>query len=282
MKVRGSMSRLFFTLLLVLCISFSALADTIRLKDGSIIKGKITGFSDGKFTISVGEGSRQRIITYDASEVDSIHFDTDLSASSRPSVRVITSDTTASSQPKQSSSRVIVTDNTGKIPSKPPVQQSEPEEDVIIEDEETVARTDDTVSPPATSAPVVRTSSAEPITITINVLADNSSNGWTNSGWIVKKGQRIRIIGSGEVSLGKGKTSGAAGLYDLDDNEKLLKAVPTGALIAVIGDDNNDFIYIGSDREFIAERDGALFLGINEGNLNDNTGSLQAKIEIMP
>jgi len=50
----------------------------------------------------------------------------------------------------------------------------------------------------------------------------------------------------------------------------------------VVGDDNNDFIYIGSDREFTASRDGALFLGINEGNLDDNSGSYSAKVEIFP
>ena len=53
-------------------------------------------------------------------------------------------------------------------------------------------------------------------------------------------------------------------------------------MIAVIGDDNNDFIYIGATREFVATRDGALFLGINEGNLDDNTGSFNVKIEIYP
>ena len=65
-------------------------------------------------------------------------------------------------------------------------------------------------------------------------------------------------------------------------SQKLLKNVATGALIAVIGDDNNDFIYVGSSREFTATRDGALFLGINEGNLNDNSGSYNVKIEILP
>jgi hypothetical protein len=98
----------------------------------------------------------------------------------------------------------------------------------------------------------------------------------------VKKGQRIRITGSGEISLGKGNKTSAGGSYDLEDEAKLLKAVPTGALIAVIGDDNNDFIYIGTSREFVAERDGALFLGVNEGNLNDNSGAFEVKVEIEP
>jgi hypothetical protein len=59
-----------------------------------------------------------------------------------------------------------------------------------------------------------------------------------------------------------------------------MKDQPTGGLIAVIGDDNNDFIFIGDDLEFVAERDGALFLGVNEGILDDNTGAYDVVIEI--
>jgi len=53
-------------------------------------------------------------------------------------------------------------------------------------------------------------------------------------------------------------------------------------LLAVIGDDNNDFIFIGLSREFTATRDGALFLGINEGALDDNSGAYEVTIEIDP
>lgn len=114
------------------------------------------------------------------------------------------------------------------------------------------------------------------------VTADNTANGWTNTGWVVKKGQRIRISGDGKVSLGGGKASPPAGLPDLRDDNKLLKNVPTGALIAVIGDDNNDFIFIGASREIVATRDGSLFLGVNEGNLDDNSGTFSVKIEVFP
>jgi hypothetical protein len=61
-----------------------------------------------------------------------------------------------------------------------------------------------------------------------------------------------------------------------------MRSVPTGALIAVIGDDNNDFIYVGMERTFTAERDGALFLGVNDGDLKDNAGAFDVVIEIDP
>ncbi len=97
-----------------------------------------------------------------------------------------------------------------------------------------------------------------------------------------RKGQRIRISGDGTVSLGRGKSSPPAGVPSIADEQKLLKNVATGALVAVIGDDNNDFIYIGAEREFVATRDGALFLGINEGNLDDNSGAFSVTIQIIP
>jgi hypothetical protein len=122
----------------------------------------------------------------------------------------------------------------------------------------------------------------KPIQLNLKVLADNTANGWTNAGWVVKKGQKIKITGSGRISLGSGNYATPAGIASIADKDKLMQNQATGGLIAVIGDDNNDFVFIGNSREFTATRDGALFLGINEGNLNDNSGSYDVTIEIDP
>ncbi|MBK9214273.1 MAG: hypothetical protein IPM59_01520 [Chloracidobacterium sp.] len=224
----------------VLAMSAFAFADTIRLKDGSIIKGSIVSFGGGKFIVVMGEGSRRRELTFLASEIESIQFDTQSGSTSGSTVN------------QNASYR----------------QDSEPPAKVVLN-------------------PPVRTSSSsvekmKPIEWRVKVLADNTANGWTNTGWVVKKGQRIRISGDGKVSLGKGKSSPPAGVPSIADEQKLLKNVATGALVAVIGDDNNDFIYIGAEREFVATRDGALFLGINEGNLEDNSGHFTANVQIIP
>jgi len=134
------------------------------------------------------------------------------------------------------------------------------------------SRTIDTT--PASSAPTPTF-----FTIKVGVRADNANNGWTNSGLVVRKGQRLRISASGRVSLGHGRFSTPGGLAGVPDNDKLMRNEATGALIAVIGDDNDDFILIGPRREFIAQRDGVLFLGVNEGDLTDNTGSYDIVIE---
>lgn len=93
---------------------------------------------------------------------------------------------------------------------------------------------------------------------------------------------RIRVLGNGRISLGNGRYSSPSGISTLPDTQKLIKDQPTGGLIAVVGDDNNDFMYIGEDYEFVAERDGALFLGVNEGILEDNSGSFEVMIEVYP
>ena len=247
MTTRRFFARSFVSLSVVVLLCVSVFADTIRLKDGSIIKGRITSFTGGKFIIAIGEGtSRRRELSFEAEEVESIAFD-----------------------------RNDFSNRSGDVVTKPIPTNNPP---VVEEPVATQPKKNET----ETSRPVTIPVSIKPIVLNVNVLADNTANGWTNSGWVVKKGQRIRITGSGEVSLGKGQKTSPSGLAALDDGSKLLKSVPTGALIAVIGDDNNDFIYVGADREFTAVRDGTLFLGLNEGNLNDNSGTFKVKIEISP
>ena len=235
--------RSFASSLLIATLSMLAFADTVRLKDGSIIKGRIVSFGGGNFIVAMGEGSRKKQLTFAASEIESIQFDSPASTQS-----VATNQNAAYKKP---------TDTPKDVKTVDPVR-------------------------PAVTQPRSSGDSIKPIEWQIRVLADNTANGWTNSGWVVKKGQRVRITGDGKVHLGRNQSSPASGLPSLNDDMKLLKNVATGALIAVIGDDNNDFIYVGAEREFIATRDGALFLGINEGHLEDNSGAFNVKIEIIP
>jgi hypothetical protein len=115
--------------------------------------------------------------------------------------------------------------------------------------------------------------------INLKVRADNASNGWTNSGLVVRRGQRLRITANGRVSLGAGRFTAPDGLPNIPDRDKLMRNQPTGGLICVIGDDNDDFIFIGKSRDFVAQRDGVLFLGVNEGNLADNSGTFDVVVE---
>ena len=236
---------LLLSTVLLVSMSTPLLADTIRLKDGSVIRGQVIGFKDQQFTILIGGSARGRRgqTTVYVEDVESIEFDSNSGNASS------TDDGNARNNFPQSR------------PSNPTTQPSNG----------TVDRTVDTV-PAASSTPTF-------FTIKVGVRADNSNNGWTNSGLVVRKGQRLRISASGRISLGKGRFSTPGGLTSIPDQDKLMRTEATGALIAVIGDDNDDFILIGPRREFVAQRDGVLFLGVNEGDLTDNTGSYDIVIE---
>ena len=286
-----------------------AFADTIRLKDGSIIKGKIVSFGEGKFTIVIGDGARQRQMNFFADEVESIEFDSvPINASTTKTTLPVYKNTSTQKEPENKNNTVITV---GQTDTKPTVQPT-PSKSVIITDKTTQPTTTPSSTTQSNTTPATNnsttnnpttnnsttnpsytnstpttpvktdTNTAKPIMLNIRVLADNTANGWTNSQWVAKKGQRIRVTAKGQVSLGNGRYASSAGINSLPDTNKLIKTEATGGLIAVIGDDNNEFIFIGASKEFVAARDGALFLGINEGNLDDNSGAFDVTVEILP
>ena len=244
--------RLLLSVSLLVSLVSPLIADTIRLKDGSVIRGQVIGFKDQQFTILIGGNARGRRgqTTIYVEDVESIEFD---STSGPPSTSSTTTD-----------------DNSSMARNNPPpVPRPNRSEPAASEPR------DETVpigSPSSAAAPTF-------FTIKVGVRADAANNGWTNSGLVVRKGQRLRITASGRVSLGRGRFSTPGGVSNLNDNDKLMRNEQTGALIAVIGDDNDDFLLIGPRREFVAQRDGVLFLGVNEGDLTDNTGSYDIVIE---
>ena len=239
--------RLLLSISLLLSLASPLIADTIRLKDGSVIRGQVIGFKDQQFTILIGGNARGRRgqTTVYVEDVESIEFDSTSAPGTSPS-----SSTDDSSMARN---------------NPPPVPRT--------------TRSEPTPSEPREDTQPISSSTPAFFTIKVGVRADAANNGWTNSGLVVRKGQRLRISASGRVSLGRGRFSTPGGVSNLNDQDKLMRNEQTGALIAVIGDDNDDFILIGPRREFVAQRDGVLFLGVNEGDLTDNTGSYDIVIE---
>src|ERR671919_517291 len=76
--------RLLLSTLLLVSISTPLLADTIRLKDGSVIRGQVIGFKDQQFTILIGGNARGRRgqTTVYVEDVESIEFDANTSSTS--------------------------------------------------------------------------------------------------------------------------------------------------------------------------------------------------------
>ena len=299
---------LFLSLITAVVLAPMALGDTIHLKNGSILKGKVTSFADDQFVVMLDTGSGRSLskATVYMGDVARIEFD---------SAAAPTGDTAGvTTQPAEPSSRVI--DNSAREtkprnipstetaprntqPAEPQPREvgppdSQPASPPAKEPEPTVSDKVDRVEKPVSTAVQVpaapASDSAEgerltrkpggPVkTVTVDVVGKRD---WTSTGLIVKRGDRIRITASGTVILDptSGRSTGPEGITDLPDPKKLVPDQPTGALIGVIGADNDDFIFIGRVSEFNAARDGLLFLSVNEGNLSDNTGTYKAVIEV--
>ena len=264
---------------LVFALGASALADTIRMKDGQVIRGQIVAFRDQQFTVLIGSsrgGNRRSRMTLNMEDVESIEFD----GADGSDTSTVT-DTSTYNPPPVDNTRT-------QAPSQPTPRREEPRQTSNSGGQRPPVLGNDSGTPSNTS----RTSPTNPtparggdspfFPVRVRVRGDNTANGWTDSGLMVRKGQRLRISATGRISLGEGRFSTPTGLPRVVDTEKLMRNEPTGELIAVIGDDNDEFIAIGANREFYAPRDGRLFLGVNEGKLEDNTGSYDALIEVEP
>lgn len=294
---------LFFSLITALVVVPMAMGDTLHLKNGSVLKGKVTNFADDQFTVMLDTGSGRFVskATVYMGDVARIEFD---SAGAAPSGDAASTAT----QPAEITSRVVDHPARETKPrNTPPVetalrntQPSEPQPREVGPPDSQPAPAKDPESPPekiekpvsapASASTSLPSDSAEgerltrkpggPVkTVTVDVVGKRD---WTSTGLIVKRGDHIRISASGSVILdpASGRSTGPEGITDLPDPKKLVADQPTGALIGVIGADNDDFIFIGRGSEFNAARDGLLFLSVNEGNLADNTGTYKAVIEV--
>lgn len=247
MKIRKPVVSLVICLAVVSLIGSAALADTVKLKDGSILKGKVVSYTQRKFTIEVyiGGAISQHVVPVD--EVESVEFD----SSDAGAGAISRSEPAGASLPQSAPPRGgIPRDNAPEIatpnPGPPPSDDN------------------------AGALPVI----AEK-TVSVAAAAD-----WTSTEIRVQRGQRIVISASGEVDLGDNQRTGPEGI-SLGDSRKLVAARPTGALIAVIGDDNDDFVFVGNATEFVSPHNGILFLSVNEGNLKDNTGAFVARVKVL-
>lgn len=237
-------------------IALPGLADTIKLKNGSVIKGKVTTFNDQEFTVMLDLGTSSRRSTsrmvISVEDVASIEFDG--SGGESAAGRVLSSPSAAETSVERAPVRETFT---------PTSSAAEPLRE---------AATTPSSAPAATPAEPAATLAEK--SVKVIAAAD-----WTSTEIRVRRGQRVSVAASGEVDLGGNRMSGPDG-HKASDPRKLLTDKPTGGLIAVVGDNNDDFVYVGRETEFTAAHDGILFLSVNEGNLKDNNGSFTARVKV--
>lgn len=265
--MRSAKTLILFALIFVFAVA-SANADTIRLKNGTVVKGKVINFANGSFTVALdlGSSSQSRVIL-DNRDIESIEFDNRSGGDSNSNVS--SAAPRENPVPRPSSPD----DDSGHRPT--PITRPTPVNSTPVNPP---PRT--TSNPPIntnpSSIPAPTSGSTKEVVALIPAKDD-----WTYTNVSVHRGDRIKLSATGRVKISASKETGPEGV-EQEDRNKLLLEQPTGALIAVIGDDNDEFLFVGRESEIVAKRDGKLFLSVNEGDLTDNNGSFNVRIRVEP
>src|SRR5918911_2202969 len=100
---------------------------------------------------------------------------------------------------------------------------------------------------------------------------------WVDTGIDLRRGERVQVTAGGTIVAGRTRIT-PGGLRSTDPNAPLPRAAE-GVLIGAIGNDPNaPIIEIGLNREFVADRDGRLYLTANRSSYTDARGAFSAQI----
>ena len=101
---------------------------------------------------------------------------------------------------------------------------------------------------------------------------------WIDSGIDLRRSERVQTTASGTILAGRSRIT-PDGLRNSDPSSPLPSAAE-GLLIAAIGNDpNSSVLELGASREFVADRDGRLYLTLNRGTYSDARGSFTVQIK---
>lgn len=101
---------------------------------------------------------------------------------------------------------------------------------------------------------------------------------WIDSGIDLRSGERVQVSASGIILAGRSRIT-PDGLRTTDPKSPLPSAAE-GMLIGAIGNDPDaPILELGATREFVADKDGRLFLTSNRGTYADARGSFTVQIK---
>ncbi|MGH9943171.1 MAG: hypothetical protein ACRD9R_12545 [Pyrinomonadaceae bacterium] len=100
---------------------------------------------------------------------------------------------------------------------------------------------------------------------------------WIDSGIELRRGERVQVKATGTIVAGRARIT-PGGLRSTDPTAPLPRAAE-GVLIGAIGNDAEArIVEIGLGREFMADRDGRLYLTANRGNFTDARGAFSVQV----
>ena len=101
---------------------------------------------------------------------------------------------------------------------------------------------------------------------------------WIDSGIDLRNGERVQVTASGVILAGRSRIT-PDGLRTTDPTSPLPTAAE-GKLIGAIGNDPNaPILELGLSHEFVADKDGRLFLTSNRGSYADARGSFTVQVK---
>jgi hypothetical protein len=111
--------------------------------------------------------------------------------------------------------------------------------------------------------------------LTVTVPANQQ---WTDTGVDLRQGQWVRLSANGQISSAPGVHNDPDGSHDRQALS-LLPAEPHAALIAKVGTSGVPFL-VGRGTREQAERQGRLYLGVNDLAVRDNSGYYQVELVV--
>jgi hypothetical protein len=103
------------------------------------------------------------------------------------------------------------------------------------------------------------------------------ASNWIDSGVDLRRGERVSVKATGTIVAGRSRIT-PGGLRSTDPTAPLPRAAE-GVLIGAIGNEpDSPVIEIGIGRDFVADRDGRLYLTANRGTFSDARGAYSVQV----
>jgi hypothetical protein len=138
---------------------------------------------------------------------------------------------------------------------------------------------------PGPGPAAVPTSGAAPAALPRNSkqVAVAATEPWTDTGINVRRGLRIQVSATGDITLGPGMTAPAAGSAGatVERGRYPVRDAYAGALIGRIGN-GAPFLIGGNTQPMDVRGTGRLYLGINDDVLADNSGNFNVVVSLVP
>lgn len=113
-----------------------------------------------------------------------------------------------------------------------------------------------------------------PTDFAMDVPVDHS---WTDTGVDLERGEMFTVLASGTIDFGSANTDPEGYGPDTYDQYNVVPCADHAALVGRIGKDGEPF-FLGAEAVSVATDAGRLYLGVNDKNIGDNSGSYAIRL----